>query len=228
MDFEEKINDCKYDLKQIKHFNPDPYYVDYFFKNYLQSVIDVYDGIFGEADRDFGLFVSGRCTKEKFEAKAREKNDNLALEFLSWFEKHYKDEHDNPYPKFMNKVLEFFAKYEDLPRIAIKMIAKQRYEDDIVQGIHVEMTKGKIRSKESLQIEIKRQIPMFLELINQKRKNNDEPKVSADQVSVSSFLELQDYQDVEIPYACEIYLPVVQRLLEESRKEIKRLTTWTD
>jgi len=226
MNFEEKIKDCKYNLKQIKHFNPDPYYVGYFFKNYLQTVSDIYDGIFGEANRDFGLFVSEKCTKEKFQVKAIEKKDKLALEFLSWFEKYYKDEHHNQYPNFLKQVLEFFVKYGKLPNITIKMLSNQRYADDVIQEIHVELTKGRIRSKEYLQMEIKRQITIFLELINQKRKKYDEPKVLENQVITSSFLELENYQDVEIPYACEIYLPVVVRLFEESQKEIKRLTTY--
>ena len=226
MNFEEKVRECKYNLKQIKYFNPDPYYVSYFFKNYLQAVSDIYDGIFGEANRDFGLFVSGKCTKEKFHVKAIEKKDSFALEFLSWFEEHYKDEHEYQYPNFLKQVLEFFIKYGKLPKITIKILSNQRYENDIIQEIHVELTNGKIRSKECLQMEIKRQIPLFLELINQKRKKYDEPKVYENQVIASSFLELENYEDVEIPYACEIYLPVVVRLLEESQKEIKRLTMY--
>jgi len=74
MNVEGKIKDCEYNLKQIKHFDPDPYYINYFFKEYLQSVMNVYDEILEEADRDFGLFVSGKCTKKKFEKKSfREK-----------------------------------------------------------------------------------------------------------------------------------------------------------
>ena len=226
MNFEEKVRECKYNLKQIKHFNPDPYYVDYFFKNYLQVVSDIYDEIFVEANRDFGLFVPEKCTKEKFQVKAIEKKDSFALEFLSWFEEHYKDEHEYQYPNFLKQVLEFFIKYGKLPKITIKILSNQRYENDIIQEIHVELTNGKIRSKECLQMEIKRQIPLFLELINQKRKKYDEPKVYENQVIASSFLELENYEDVEIPYACEIYLPVVVRLLEESQKEIKRLTMY--
>ncbi len=226
MNIEEKIKDCKYNLKQIKHFNPDPFYVNYFFKNYLQAVSDVYDGIFGEANRDFGLFVPEKCTKEKFQIKAVEKKDSQALEFLSWFEKHYNNEHDNQYPDFIKKVLDFFSKYGKLPKITIKILANQRYSNDLTQEIHVELTNGKIRSKEHLEMEIKRQIPIFLELINQKRKKYDEPKVYENQIDASSFLELENYKDAEIPYACEIYLPVVIRLFEESQKEIKRLTTY--
>ena len=88
---EEKLKNCSYNLNQIIHFNPDPYYVDYFFRMYIQSVSDFYDGIFEEANRDFGLFISGKSTREKFEKKAIEKGDVLALKFLSWFKENYEN-----------------------------------------------------------------------------------------------------------------------------------------
>jgi UDP-N-acetylglucosamine:LPS N-acetylglucosamine transferase len=50
MNIDGKIKDCECNLKQIKHFDPDPYYVNYFFKAYLQSVIDVYNEILAGAD----------------------------------------------------------------------------------------------------------------------------------------------------------------------------------
>jgi len=227
MNIEGKIRDCEYNLKQINHFDPDPYYVNYFFKAYLQSVIDVYDEILEEANRDFGLFISGKCTKEKFERKAIKKNDQQALRFLSWFNENYENEHNSSYPNFIKKIIYFFKESNHLPKITIKIRANLRYKDDVFQTIQVELSKGKIRSKEELQIEMKRQTPIFLEIINQKRKNKNEPKVAENQVIASAFLEIKNHQ-VEISHACEIYLPVMKRLLDESRNEIKRLTTWVD
>ena len=227
MNIEGKIRDCEYNLKQINYFNPDPYYVNYFFKAYLQCVIDVYDEIFEEANRDFGLFISGKCTKEKFERKALEKKDQLALNFLSWFNENYDNEHNSSYPNFIKKICYFFKEYNYLPKITIKILANQRYKDDVFQSIQVGLTKGKIRSKEELKIEIKRQMPGFLEKINQKRKSKNEPKVAKNQIIASSFLEIEN-NEVEISHACEIYLPVMKRFLEESRNEIKRLTSWVD
>ena len=224
MNCEEKIKDCEYYLKQINQFNPDPYYVNYFFSMYIQSVIDVYRKNLEEASSDFGLFISGKCTKEKFERKAVEKNDQLALKFLSWFTENYENEHDSSYPNFIKQVSCFFKKYHHLPKINIKIGCEQRFKDDNFQLIQVGLTNGKIRSKEELQIEIKRQTPIFLEIINTKRKNNDEPKVAENQVRASSFLEMKNYENIEISHACEIYLPVLKRFLEESRNEIKRLT----
>jgi len=228
MNIEGKIRDCEYNLNQINHFNPDPYYVNYFFRAYLQSVISIYDGILEEANRDFGLFVSRKCTKENFEKKAVEKDDHLALKFLSWFNENYENEHNSSYPNFIKEIICFFKEYNYLPKITIKMLANQRYKNDVFQLIQVGLTKGKIRSKEELQVEIKRQKPMFLEIINQKRKNKNEPKVSENQIIASAYLEMKDYEDVEISHACEIYLTVMKRFLDESRNEIKRITRYVD
>ncbi|MDH3677830.1 MAG: hypothetical protein OEQ12_05955 [Nitrosopumilus sp.] len=226
MSIEEKIRDCEFNLKQINHFNPDPYYVDYFFKAYIQFVIDVYYKIFEEANGGFGLFVSGKCTKEKFEKKAKEKDDHLALKFLSWFEENYKKEHNGSYPNFIQETIYFFKQYNHLPKIIIKIRPNQRYKDDFFQSIQVGLTKGKIRSKKELEIEIKRQMPVYLEIINQKRKSRSEPKISKNQIIASAYLEMENYENMEISHACEVYLPVMRRILDESRKEIKQLTSW--
>jgi hypothetical protein len=228
MNIEAKIRDCEYNLNQINHFNPDPHYVNYFLGAYIQSVINVYDGIFEEANRDFGLFVSGKCTKEKFEKKAVEKNDLLALNFLSWFKENYENQHDSSYPNFIKKITCFFKENNYLPKINIKLAANQRYKEDVFQLVQVVLTNGKIRSNEELKIEIKRQTPIFLEIINQKRKNKNEPKVHENQVIATTFLEMENYEGIEISQACETYLPVMRRFLDESRNEIKVLTTWVD
>jgi len=82
MNIEGKIKDCEYNLKQIKYFDPDPYYVNYFFKAYLQSLIYVYNEILEEANNDFELFILGKCTKEKFERKAMEKKRPACFKVL--------------------------------------------------------------------------------------------------------------------------------------------------
>ena len=228
MSIEGKIKDCEYNLNQINHFNPDPYYVNYFLEAYLQSVMDVYDKNFEEANRDFGLFISGKCTKERFEKKAIEKNDQLALNFLSSFKENYEIKHDSSYPNFIKKITYFFKENNYLPKINIKMVANQRYKDDVFQLIQVELSNGKIRSKEELQIEIKRQTPAFLEIINQKRKKKNEPGVSENQIIASSFLELKNHEDIEISHACEVYFQVMKRFLDETRNEIKRFTGWVE
>ncbi len=101
-----------------------------------------------------------------------------------------------------------------------------RYKDDVYQQIKVNLSHEKLRSKEELDIEIKRQLPIFLEIINHKRDKNNEPKVGENQVIASTFLDFEECENIEIVYAAEIYIPVMKRLIEESRKKIKELTTW--
>ena len=103
--------------------------------------------------------------------------------------------------------------------------ASDRYKDDINQQIKVNLSHEKLRSKEELEIEIKRQLPIFLETINRKRSKNNEPKVRENQVTSSVFLEIEECKNIEIVYAAEIYIPVIKRLVEESRNKIKELTT---
>ncbi|MCH7560629.1 MAG: hypothetical protein IIC67_04550, partial [Thaumarchaeota archaeon] len=88
----------------------------------------------------------------------------------------------------------------------------------------VNLSHEKLRSKEELKIEIKRQLPIFLEIINHKRSKNNEPKVREKQVIASAFLDIEECKDIEITYAAEIYIQVMKRLVEESRKKIKELT----
>jgi hypothetical protein len=228
MNLEAKLKDCKFNLDQINHFNPEPYYVRHFLKEYLKSVIETYEGIFEEANRDFGLFVHGKCTKEKFEDKANEKNDQFALKFISWFDSVYKNEHQTAYPKFIKNVISYFKENNSIPKITIKLLSEQRYEHDPVQEIKVELKGEKFRSKEQLQFQIKRQTPLFLELINKKRKDGNEPKIDESQVTVSAFLDLENYEDVEISYACEIYIPVLNRIIEESMLKVKQLIQGSD
>ena len=80
-------------------------------------------------------------------------------------------------------------------------------------------------SRKELDIEIKRQLPTFLEIINQKRKTRNEPKVNENQINASAFLDIEDHKYIEVAYASEIYIPVMKRLVTESRKKIKELTT---
>jgi hypothetical protein len=225
MNLKQKIEECEYNLKQIKHFNPDPYYVGYFFEDFIKSVIDVYDGIIQEASNDFGFFISN-CTIQKFENKALEKKDKPAMEFLSWYNENFKSEHQASYPKLIEKIISSYKETKSLPKITANLVIIPRYEDDISQEISIPLKNGKIKSKQELQIEIKRQIPLFLEVINNKRKNRNEPKVSDSQVMVSTFLGDIEFQNKEISYLCEIYLSVLERIFKESIIQIKKFTQW--
>ena len=175
---------------------------------------------------DFGLFISEKITQRKFNEKANMKKDENAIKFSKWFSKKNKKEHENPYPNSINKICLFKNENEALPKIKIMIRATERYKNDFYQEIKIDLKNRKIISKEQLDIEIKRQTPIFLEIINLKRKGKNEPKVTKKKITLSAFVAIQKNVDVEIMYLCQIYTPVIRRLVDESRDKIKELTNW--
>ena len=223
MNIEETIEKCEISLKQIKQYDPDPFYVNHFFKQYIDLRDKIIVGIFEEANIDFGLFLTKPITKESFFQKAKLKNDENAIKFSEWFKIKYSEEHKNPHPNFMNEICNFRKKFEKLPDVKIMIRASDRYKDDINQEIQVPLSDKKLRSKEELDIEIKRQLPVFLEVINHKRNERNEPKVEKNQIIASTFLDIGNHKDIEIVYTSEIYIPVIKRLVEEARTKINNL-----
>ena len=226
MNIEEAIKKSEISLKQIKQYDPDPFYVNYFFNEYIISINNIINSIFKEANRDFGLFISQDISEEEFYKKAKFKNDKNAIKFSEWYSKKYVEEHKNSYPGFMKEICQFRNKFQTLPEIKIMIRATDRYKDDISQQIKVNLSNGKLRDKEELNVEIKRQTPVFLEIINHKRMEKNEPKIEKNQIIASTFLDISDHKDIEIIYTSEIYIPVIKRLVDESRKKIKELTQW--
>ncbi len=226
MNIEEEIKKCGIYSKQIKQYDPDPFYVNYFFNKYINSINNIINGIFEEANIDFGLFIKEKISQKEFHEKANIKKDVNALKFSEWFSIKYKKEHENPYPNSMNKICQFKNENESLPKIKIMIRAIERYKNDFNQEIKINLRNGKIISKEQLDIEIKRQTPIFLETINAKRNEKDEPKVTNKKIISSAFVNLEKDKDVEIMYLCQIYTPVIKRLIDESRDKIKELTSW--
>jgi len=224
MNIKEEVKKCEIFSKQIKQYDPDPFYVNYFFNKYINSINNIINGIFDEANTDFGLFVLGKITQKKFNEKAKIKQDSNALKFSEWFSTKYEKEHENAYPDSMNKIHRFKNMNEKLPEIKIMIRATERYKGDFYQEIKIDLKNNKISSKKQLEIEIKRQTPIFLEIINKKRNDKDEPKVTKKKITCSAFLTLKNGQNIEIMYLCQIYTPVIKRLLDESRDKIKELT----
>ena len=89
MNIEEEIKKCEIFSKQIKQYDPEPFYVNYFFIKYLNTIENIINGIFEEANTDFGLFVTGKITQKKFNDKAKIKQDFDALKFSEWFSNKY-------------------------------------------------------------------------------------------------------------------------------------------
>lgn len=145
MDCEDGVKECELILKQIIQYEPDPYYVNYFFNSYVFSINKVYFEIFREACRDFGLFTS-EYSRETFLEKAKEKKDQKAMDFISWFDKKYDEEHENLYPNFIRKCCKVQNRNKKLPKIKIMMRAKERYEDDPSQEIQAGLKNEKLVS----------------------------------------------------------------------------------
>ena len=226
MNIEEEIKKCEIYSKQIKQYDPDPFYVNYFFNKYINSINNIINGIFEEANIDFGLFIKEKISQKEFHEKANIKKDVNALKFSEWFSIKYKKEHENPYPNSMNKICQFKNENESLPKIKSMIRATERYKNDFNQEIKIDLRNRKIISKEQLDIEIKIQTPIFLETINTKRNEKNEPKVTKKKIIASAFVNLEKDNDVEIMYLCQIYTPVIRRLIDESRDKIKELTSW--
>ena len=225
MNIEEEIKNCGIYSKQIKQYDPDPFYVNYFFSKYINSINNIINGIFEEANIDFGLFIKEKISQKEFHEIANMKKDVNALKFSEWFSIKYKKEHENPYPNSMNKICQFKNENESLPKIKIMIRAIERYKNDFNQEIKIKLKNGKIISREELDIEMKRQTPRFLEMINTKRQKEEEPSIKGNKIVASAFLDIEK-SNVEIMYVSQIYISVIRRLVDESRDKIKELTEW--
>ena len=226
MSIERRIEDCNGFLNQIKKYDPDPYYVRYFLDEFIKTVNHIYDDIFQEANRNFGLYDNEDNSEEKFEEMAIIKNDKNAIEFSRWYKKINESEHEKPFPNFMKQLCMLEKQGKQLPKLKIMLRPKERFKDDIFQEINPRLSNGRLSSKDELKIEISRQLSVYNEIINHKRKQKNEPKVGKEQIIPSAFLMLNEGRDIEISYAVEIYMPVIGRLIDESRKKIRELTTW--
>lgn len=226
MNIEEAIKNCEDNIKRIKQYDPDPYYVNYFFNEFINNVNKTFDGIFEEANIDFGLFISEKVSEKTFEIKAKMKNDENAVKFSQWYMEKFKQEHENPFPNIIQKIIRFKKKFGRIPEIKIMIRASDRYKDDVFQQINVNLSNQKLRSKDELDIEIMRQLPVFLEIINHKRNTKNEPKVNKNKIVASAFLDIEEHKNIEILYASEIYIPVMKRIVKESRDKIHSLTAW--
>ena len=219
MRIEEAIEECESCLRRIRQYDPEPFYVKYFLGQYVASAGRAIDGIFEEADRDFGLFVPGRISKEAFSEKAAAKGDPKAMEFSRWFGEAYERERQSPYRGFMAGVCDS----GNLPGIRIMLRARERRRGDINSRISVPLSGEKFRFPDGLEAEIRRQMPVFLEVINHKRRQNNEPGVGEDGVVASAFADVDGREGPEIAYAVQAHIESTRRLAGESREKIKEL-----
>jgi hypothetical protein len=225
MNIENLIRNCELEINQLNHYQPNPFYVEYFFRRFLHNVNLINDLIFKEADIDFGLFCKGNISQDSFIKKAKEKNDLKALEFSSWFSKNNNIINEQIFTKFINHFSMLEKKKNQFPQIKIMLRSQDRYENDIHLPVYIRLSNNKIISKEELKIEINRQSPLFLKLINTKRMKNKEPKIKQDEIIVSTFIDFEG-REIEIGHSAEIYIPIIKRIYDEAIKRIRELTKW--
>lgn len=225
MNVEQRIRNCEIYQKQIKRYDPEPFYVNFFLEEFLDEINYILDRLFEDADRDFGLFIVGKVSLEKFHKKAKEKKEEKALEFLDWYFSKIKQINENKYSKAIQKISKLRNESKKIPEIKLMIRAIDRYKNDTNQEIMINLGNKKSISKNVIDLEMRRQLPIFLEMINYKRNRENEPIVKEDQIVVSTFVNIEDCEKIEIVYATEVYLSVIRRLIEEVREKVKELTT---
>ncbi|NIP62606.1 MAG: hypothetical protein GWN01_03095 [Nitrosopumilaceae archaeon] len=221
MDLNAIFEECKFNVEQMKYYDPDPFYVHRFLIGFLNLVDRIIEEILVEANRDFGLFLKDRITLEKFEERAKQKEETMAINFAKWFKNNYEEEHCLPYPKLINQARKFLKNHDTLPFPTIKLISKSRYDEDPSHPIPVRLKDGKIISKEDLDLSVNRYSKFFLNLINSKRINNGEPTVAKNDVIPAAFLTI-DRQEFEIAFSCQLYLSTLRDLISDSKTKIRK------
>ncbi|WP_420546214.1 hypothetical protein [Nitrosopumilus sp.] len=222
MEVEREIENCQVCLDKLKQYDPDPYYVSFFFNQYTNAIENITNGIIEEADRDFGLFVQGKISYETFQKKAKYKNDLNAIKFAEWFFEKYEEEHTNLYPSIMRKILNFKETFQKIPRIKLMIKPRERYDGDINHEIKINQKPNK---RENLMVYIDKQIPLFLEIINCKRNQNKQSKLKKNHTYASACIDIEEHKDIDVFYMAEIYLFTIQRFVNETRMKIKKLTS---
>lgn len=248
MNSDEAIKECAACAMQIRRYDPDPHYTGYYFGRYLVAAGAAVDGIFAEADADFGLFAGGRITQEAFAASLKH-GDTGAAEFLEWYENKHSEWHSGLYPRMMNSVRKTVNSGRGI-RIEIMIRAADRYKDDPVYHIGMNMTiDGRLRSKPELDVAVRRHAPIFAEVVNHKRRLRNEPLADVRRVAASAFAVVADadaheqaassitataapagtlapHQMVmELAYSTKVYTQLLRRIVEESRLKMRSIIT---
>ena len=108
------------------------------------------------------LVKNNDCRRENWRIWVDTKTDQTVW-LWSWFDKKYDEEHKNTLRILLEKIINSKIAIENWQKLRLWL--KERYVGDPNQEIISNLRYGKLRSKEELQIEIKRQMQIFLELI---------------------------------------------------------------
>ena len=222
MDVEQKIRDCCTIEARIRQYDPDPHHVGYFFGEFARAVNDAMDGIFGAADRHFGLYQGRACSQEAFAGIAAIKNDKAACEFAAWFMEMDRAAHGGSLPRFIRDMCAAKRAGAGMPRIRVMLRAKERYEGDVPYEL-TRLVPGMPDFGAELGAEVARQCPAFLDIINRKRQGRGEPKVRQGQVVAAAFARAGGV-DYEVSHAVSVYIPVIRRIASDSNEKLAELS----
>ena len=241
----------------LRLHDPDPYYVRYLFSQYLRAADAAINEIFAGADTDFGLFARGRngssgtVTRDSFAARIRDREkarsgstpDALASEFLRWYDNQYESQWHHPpgsYPHAMRIARDAarppahaYRRYPP-PDIRIMMMATDTHPGDPVYELDMTgltAAGGRLKSRQALHERVRRRAPVFLEMVNHKRRRYGEPAAGAADIRASAFAVFREhiggpdapYMTVNIPRATGVYATTISRMRAESALFIRGL-----
>lgn len=225
VNLEKRIAECTLIQGRMASHDPDPFYMGHLFCEFLGAADRAYDGIFGNACEDLGIFVEGGPSRDSFCAAAELKGDAKALEFLRWFDSAYSGEHEPPYPNFVMNAASHLRVRNAPPPIRMMLMAGRRYRDDPFLEIRPKLSGGRIASAAGLEDEIALHSHAFLHLVNRKRDRRGEPKVGPRGVRCAAFADVGGSGDVEVSYASHLYVPVLRRIAEAATARMAGLVS---
>lgn len=240
---------CSVYARLLRLHDPDPYYVGHLFSMYLRAADAAINDIFAGADTDFGLFARGRpMTRDSFAAHLIRRrqlrrqrqggsgHDALATEFLRWYDGQYDGQWHHPpgsYPHLMRIARDAARTSPRLPDVRITMVATDMYRDDPVYEMDMAglTVGGRLRSRAELDAQVRRRTPVFLEMVNHKRRRYGEPATRAGRVAASASAALcgggarGPYATMNIPRAAEVYVSTIKRMRAESALRMREVAS---
>ncbi|MCE2498886.1 MAG: hypothetical protein J4F28_07890 [Nitrosopumilaceae archaeon] len=227
------VQECRMRARQIRLHNPDPYYTGHHFEQYLRAANAAVDGIFHTAGIDFGLLpcMGKPATRDSFEAAIRERGrrDALASEFLEWYDaQHSGPWHSAVYTRAVGAARRTVRTHGRAPGVRIMISASDGYADDPSYEVDTAglTSRGRLRSRDELSVEVRRRLPAFLDMVNDKRRRSGEPAASAKDVGAFCFAVVRHggkTHAVDMARAADVYVQALQRMISESEARIRDL-----
>lgn len=227
------VQECRMRARQIRLHNPDPHYTGHHFEQYLRAANAAVDGIFHTAGIDFGLLacMGKPATRDSFEYAIRERGrrDALASEFLKWYDaQHSGPWHSAVYTRAVGAARHMIRTHGRAPGVRIMISVSDGYADDPSYEVDTAglTSRGRLRSRDEMSVEVRRRLPAFLDMVNDKRRRRGEPAASAGNVGAFCFAVVRHggkTHAVEMARAADVYVQALQRMISESEVRIREL-----